>query len=336
MPTDSHAWIWKPRCPGTISFKWRTLPNNLKPLAAILSGRNPVILNLPNEDGDFELRYHTARTGQILARRPLTIQPAGRLSVFFEGETHSSGGEIGAVELILDASGSMLQRQQGTRRIDIAKAVLTEIVEDYLDESTHFALRVFGHREADSCRTDLEIPLSPLNRGYATSRIGAINAMNLAKMPIADSLALVPKDLAAASGPKTVILVTDGEETCEGDPAGVISNLRQQGLQIQLSIVGFAIDDADLISEFESWSQLGGGSYFNASSAEELMQSLRRVISGPYQVFDSTGDLVASGIIGGKPLVLPAGQYRLERPGFPPLIIDNVDVRPGETTEVSF
>lgn len=305
-------------------------------VATILNGRNPVLLNLPDENGAFELRYVTARSAQVLAQRPLQIQPAGRLSVVFQGETHGSGGGSGAVELILDASGSMLQRQDGERRIDIAKSVLTEIVESYLDESTHFALRVFGHKEADTCRTDLEIPLSPLDRGHVTSRIGAINAMNLAKTPIADSLALVPGDLAAASGPKSVILVTDGEETCEGDPASVISNLRQQGLDIQLSIVGFAIDDAELIREFESWSQLGGGSYFNAGSADELMQSLRRVISGPFQVFDGSGTLVASGIIGGKAVVLPAGQYRIERPGAPPLVIDAVEIRPDETTEVSF
>ena len=209
----------------------------------ILSGKNPVNLWLPEGEGTYELRYRTAQSGQVLARRPITIEPAGRLAVVFErdGEVvHSQG--TGAVELILDASGSMLQRENGTRRIEIARTVLDELVREHLSEERGFALRVFGHKEADKCRTDLEIPLGPLDRQAAAARIASINAKNLAKTPIADSLAKVSADLAGADGPKTVILITDGEETCEGDPATVIQDLRSKGLAVQVSIVGFAID----------------------------------------------------------------------------------------------
>jgi hypothetical protein len=195
---------------------------------------------------------------------------------------------------------------------------------------------VFGHKAADQCRTDLEIALSPLNRTAAAARIAGINAMNLAKTPIADSLAKVPADLAGASGPKTVILITDGEETCDGDPAAVIKQLRAKGLDVQISIVGFAIDDAELKSTFQTWAELGGGSYFDARSADELQRSLRTVISGPFKVLNGKGQVMARGIIGGAEIILPAGSYRIETMGNPAQVIESVTVKPGELTEARF
>jgi uncharacterized protein YraI len=306
--------------------------------AAILSRRNPVDLKLPATDGNFELRYRTAQSTTVLARRPIRIEPAGRLSVVYEGQSTSSAvaAGSGAVELILDASGSMLQRIDGERRIDIARSVLDDLVRQQLPEGGLFALRVFGHKAADQCRTDLEIPLGTLDRNAAATRIAAVNAMNLAKTPIADSLAKVPADLAAAKGPKTVILITDGEETCDGDPAEVIKQLRAKGLDVQVSIVGFAIDDAELKSTFQTWAELGGGSYFDARSADELQRSLRTVISGPFKVLDSKGQVVARGIIGGAEIILPAGSYRVETVGNPAQAIESVTVQAGELTEASF
>jgi len=304
---------------------------------AILNQLNPVTMQLPEAEGNFELRYITTQDRTVLARRQLLIEPAGMLAVVFEreGEYITNTG-VGAVELILDASGSMLQREDGVRRIEIARTVLDELVREHLSEENDFALRVFGHKEVDKCRTDLEIAVAPLNRQQAADRISSINAMNLARTPIADSLALVPSDLAGVEGPKTIILITDGEETCDGDPAAVIESLRASGLDVQISVVGFAIDDAQLRSDFESWAELGGGSYFDARSAEELIQSLRTVISGPFRVFDAQDNVVGQGVIGGAPIVLPAGTYRVETTGSPAQLINGVEIKPRETTEAFF
>jgi hypothetical protein len=318
-------------------------PDDAEPVAGRSitgSRRNPVIFTLPTQNGEYELRYVTAQTKQVLARRALSIQPAGRLSVSYEGEgeiVHRTAADSNsAVGLILDASGSMLQRLDGKRRIEIAREALTDIVNEHLPDGQRVALRVFGHRTPDACQTDLEIPLAPLNRDAMSARIASINAMNLAKTPIADSLAKVPSDLGGASGTKSVILITDGEETCDGDPAQVITSLRDQGLDIQVSIVGFAIDDDALRAEFEQWAKLGGGSYFNADSADELLRSLRTVISGPYRVLDSNGKEAGRGVIGGVEVVLPPGTYRVETLGASPRVIENVVIEPEEVTEVAF
>ena len=250
----------------------------------------------------------------------------GTLVVVSEGDGPAAGG---AVELILDASGSMLKRMDGKRRIVIAKEVLTETVNELIPAGTPVALRVFGHKEPGSCRTDLEIALKPLDPVAASATIAGVNAMNLAKTPIADSLAKVESDLKSAEGPKVVVLVTDGEETCEGDAEKVIQRLRDKGFDVTLNIVGFAIDDAELESQFEGWAKLGGGRYFSAKNQEGLSDSLKEALRVPYSVYDSGGTLVGEGVVDGEPLELEQGTYRVVIATSPPKIFDQVDI-PGE------
>ena len=272
----------------------------------------PVVeLAAPEDVGDYSLVYRT-RGGEVMDTEPLSVTPApnppGELVVT---QNRAALGSGDAVEIILDASGSMLQRIDGERRIEIAKATLTDLVTGTIPEGTGFALRVFGHREADSCRTDLEIPLGPLNAAAVTSTIAGVNAMNLARTPIGASIARVRSDLAGASGQRILVVLTDGEETCDGDAASEIAALRDLGWDIRVNIVGFAIDDAELEQTFESWAAAGDGSYFSAVDAGGLADAMTRAVATRFDVINAEGETVASGLTGGDPITLPAGDYRI-------------------------
>jgi hypothetical protein len=225
------------------------------------------------------------------------------------GSTQAVPG--GAVSLILDASGSMLQRMDGVRRIEVAKRGLIDAVSRHIAPGTPVALRVFGHRQPNACRTDLEIPLGPLDPAAAQRLIVDIQARNLARTPIADSLAKVESDLAKAKGPKTVVLVTDGEETCDGHPGVVIQSLIDKGFDFRLNIIGFALDDDLLEAQFAEWAELGGGEYYSAGDADSFSQALQAALQIPYAVFDREGVEVARGLVDGDPVELPAGTYRV-------------------------
>ena len=190
---------------------------------------NPVALIAPLVPGDYELRYSTAEKYFTLAHADLKVTPAknepGSVSATLAAGTNSGG----AIEIILDASGSMLQKLGAQRRIDIAKATLTKLTSVTIPAGTPFALRVFG-REVDSCQTDLDVPVGPLNVSAVGQRINALVAKNGAKTPIGASLAKVADDLKSVSGEKLIVLVTDGEETCGGDPAAEIEKLRKAGI----------------------------------------------------------------------------------------------------------
>jgi hypothetical protein len=207
--------------------------------------------------------------------------------------------------------------------------VLTEAVHQHIPAGTPVALRVFGDKEPDSCRTDLEIPLAPLDPAAVARKLAGINAMNLARTPIADSLAAVAGDLKGAGGRGAIVLVTDGEETCDGDPAAVIESLQKKGVDVSLNIVGFAIGDAELETKFENWAELGNGRYFGAQDQEGLSNALREALRIPFTVYDMGGNEVGQGLVGGEAIELEQGYYRVEIASSPPQTFARVEV-PGE------
>ncbi len=232
-----------------------------------------------------------------------------------------------AVELILDASGSMLKRINGKRRIAIAREVLIKAVKETIPPKTQVALRVFGHKKADSCRTDLEMRLQPLNVKKTSRIISKINAKNLAKTPIADSLAKVADDLSKVKGKKVVILVTDGEETCDGDPAKEIQTLKDKGVDVRINIVGFAIDNEKLKAQFAEWAKLGNGAYFEANDKKSLDEAIKKALQIPFKVYNKKDELVGSGIVGIDELKLKGGVYRVVVETSPEQIFEEVVVK---------
>ena len=293
-----------------------------------------LVLEAPLDEGPHELRYMTGRDRLVLATARITVTPGappGTLQLVAQTAAAPGPGN-GAVEVILDASGSMLQRIGGVRRIELAKQALDRLVGQVIPSGTPFALRVFGHREADSCRTDLELPLSPLDRGATAARIAAVQSMNLAKTPIGASLALVPEDLAGAQGPLVVVLLTDGEETCDGDPAAAVQALRDSGLDVRVNIVGFAIGEQQLRETFRSWARAGNGSYFEANDGDELAAALSASLQLSFEVLEGD-EVIATGIVGGEAVRLAPGTYQVRVLESPPRDLGPVTIEPaGEHT----
>lgn len=268
-------------------------------------------LAAPSQAGEFHLVYVT-RQGRELARQPIHVLPAPQApGLLLVEQPRSALGADDAVGVIFDASGSMLQRIDGVPRVAIARQTLAGLVADVIPEGTGFALRVFGHREAGSCRSDLELPLAPLDPATAAEVINGINAKNLARTPLGKSIELAADDLAAASGKRLLIVLTDGEETCDGDPAAAIEGLRARGWDVIVNVVGFAIDDAAVEAEFAAWAALGGGSYFSAADQAGLAAALTHAVATRFRVLDAAGDIAAEGRPG-ELLTLPPGDYRID------------------------
>jgi len=111
-----------------------------------------------------------------------------------------------------------------------------------------------------------------------------------------------------------VVLVTDGEETCDGDVAATIAQLRDQGLDLRLTIVGFAIDDAALSATFAAWARNGGGQYLAAGDSAALDASITESITPRFAIdrLYVDGRIEEAGLIGlDQSTTLPAGRYKL-------------------------
>jgi hypothetical protein len=208
----------------------------------------------------------------------------------------------------------MLQKIGGQRRIDIAKQTLSKLTSSGIPAGTPFAFRVFG-REVDSCQTDLDIPVSPLNAAAVDAKIKALEAKNGARTPIGASLDKVSSDLASIKGERLVVLLTDGEETCGGDPAAAIAALTKAGTTVRVNIVGFAIEDPKLAVTFSHWASLGNGAYFDAKDAAGLANALTQSMRASFEVVTPQGQVIATGVTGGEPVSVMPGNYSVRIKG---------------------
>lgn len=285
--------------------------------------------------GEFQVPGTFQAAGTIAAAGTVAPVPASIrvLAPAADDERLVLAADVG-VELILDNSGSMLQPIEGRPRIDVAKAVLSDLVADTLPAEIPLALRVFGD-EPESCKTELAIPLSPLDREAALAQIALIESVDGVKTPIGAALKRVAADLAEVDGPKLVILVSDGEETCLGDPRRAIQELVAQGIDVRVNIVGFALDDEALKAEFTEWARLGGGAYFDAGGSEGLREAIAAALQPPFEIRDVAGELIGVGVVGGEAVRVPPGTYTVTIRSRPGQSFEEVEVGDGQAIELT-
>ncbi|WP_375174148.1 hypothetical protein [Pseudooceanicola sp.] len=220
-----------------------------------------------------------------------------------------------------DAKGGIIEIHplgENTRRVGYAYIKQSPQTVEAPEEPGNYELRLIFDRETKAS-TPLTVemvtatldapPTSDADPARAAGIISGLTAVNLARTPIAQSVALSAQDMSAVTGNRVLILITDGEETCDGDPAAAIQALRAAGHDIRVNIVGYAIEDANLARTFESWAAAGGGSYFDAADAQALGAAMVAATAPPFRVLDSTGQPVGSGIAGDPPLTLMPGDY---------------------------
>jgi Mg-chelatase subunit ChlD len=244
-----------------------------------------------------------------------------------EGQEPVVAGSGVGVEILLDTSGSMRAKIGKQTRIAIAKRVLRRLVSETLPEGLPVALRTFD--PARPCGSRLVTSLEPLDRERMLETVNGLKAAKKTKTPLAATLQQVAGDLSRARGKAIVVLITDGAETCDGDPEAAIQELRESGLDVRVNIVGFAIDDEGLQEQLARWAEVGGGQSFTADDADTLTQGIAAALSAPFRVLDETGAEVASGIVGGDPVVLPPGSYTVEVLTDPVRVFEEVVITPG-------
>ena len=246
-----------------------------------------------------------------------------------DGSSDAVAPDVG-VEIVLDTSGSMLERIGRQRRIDVARDALRELVTERLPSGTPVALRIFGDGD-DPCGSSLAVPLGPLDPAAVAAFVDGLEIDRDTATPIAASLARVPDDLAGTTGTRIVVLVTDGEETCDGDVDEAIRDLERRGIDARVNIVGFTVRDRRLRRDMRDWARLGGGSYFDARGADDLGAAIAQAVRAPFRVLDGAGNEVASGTLDGEPVPVDPGTYSIVVLADPVVRFDGVVVEPSQS-----
>ncbi|WP_433924326.1 vWA domain-containing protein [Vreelandella sp. 21] len=283
------------------------------------------------EEGMRELRQPTTFALEVDRRYQEPPKP-GSLRVVRGDEPVVAAG---VVHLIFDASGSMLRQMEGGRRIEVARRIVQQVLDERIPQSVPVALRAFGHTEPHSCATELLVAPGDDNHAQVRRAVEGIQAINLARTPLADSLDAVLDDLTDYQGQRRlVVMLTDGEETCDGDLEQSVAHLIEEGIDVRLNIVGFHIDEIGLQAEFERFAELGGGEYFDSHDGDELIESLASALAATWRVLDAAGGEVARGRVGDDPIELDVGEYELVVETQAGIQRQTFDVGPRQSVEV--
>lgn len=183
--------------------------------------------------------------------------------------------ERGKAMMVLDASGSMWGQIDGVPKISIARDVIDNVLGEW-DPDVDLGLITYGHRRKGDC-TDIEVIQSaaPLEAANFSSRVRSISPKG--KTPISESLLLAAKELRHVEDPASVILVSDGLETCEADPCLMASLLEQSGINFTVHVVGFGLTDEEA-RQLQCIADNTGGKFLSADNATELTQALSETV----------------------------------------------------------
>lgn len=227
----------------------------------------------------------------------------------FAFQTHAQTKQVPVVPspivFIYDASGSMWGQIEGQTKMEIASSVLSTSIEE-LPENQQIGLVAYGHRNKSDCR-DVEtlVAMDNSSKDEVSSAVNAIKP--LGKTPLAYSATQVIDQLRASKQKATVILLTDGLETCDGNICDIVKAAKEEGIDFKMHIVGFGLKDSET-AQLICAAQAGDGNYYDAADAGGLGDAMNEVVT---QTVDKPeGNFGVYVLKDGKPLDAQVRAYK--------------------------
>ncbi len=184
--------------------------------------------------------------------------------------------------LVMDGSGSMWGQIDGTAKITIAQQVVSSLLEEFPADQG-LGLTVYGHRERGNC-TDIETIVAPAP-GTIGDIVTAVNGIKpLGKTPMTDAVIAAAEALRYTEDSATVILVSDGVETCNPDPCAAARLLEEAGIDFTAHVIGFDVNDPEALAQMQCIAEETGGQFLTAANASELDLAMTAMVMEPATV----------------------------------------------------
>ena len=192
--------------------------------------------------------------GLLVAAQPAGAQTAGQKAI-----------------IVLDASGSMWGRVEGKTKIEVARGVIGNLLKDW-DPKVALGIVAYGHREKGNC-ADIQtlIPVGRVNSNRIMSKVNGLNPKG--KTPLSQAVRQAAQALKFTEDKATVILVSDGRETCNADPCAVAKDLEKAGVDFTVHVVGFDIKEQEK-AQLQCMATNTGGKFLLAKNAAELNKAM--------------------------------------------------------------
>ncbi len=176
---------------------------------------------------------------------------------------------------ILDASGSMWGQINGKPKIAIAKEVMSKLLPE-LSKTSRIGLIAYGHRHKGDC-SDVET-LVKLGNNHRQSILNAVLGLHAkGKTPLTRSVNQAIDLLRSEKNRSTIILLSDGIESCSGNPCAAVKAAKASGVNFILHTIGFGLNSKESV-QLQCMAKAGDGEYFQANNAEELLKSTRNAV----------------------------------------------------------
>ncbi len=240
--------------------------------------------------GNTTLQVGTGNTTLQMGTEQTMLQ-TGTQSTLLQANVEREGAPANILFLV-DSSQSMKEKisvgfESGKEpKMEAAKRVLQEAISK-IPGDVNIGLRVFGNGftgfDTDCQQSALLVPIGKNNRRAIIESARGMLPFGLT--PLTFGLMQAENDLRYVHGPKTVILISDGAETCGGDPCAYIDRLSRMGVKMKVDIVGLGLRrDREAVDQLNCIAQKSGGKYYDANTSADLINgitdSVKHAISG--------------------------------------------------------
>ncbi|RWN45747.1 MAG: VWA domain-containing protein [Mesorhizobium sp.] len=182
------------------------------------------------------------------------------------------------VIIILDASGSMWAQIDGKPKLEIARESLRTVLQS-VPTDDDIGFMAYGHREKGSC-DDIQLIVPPQAGSGSAISAAADSLKFLGKTPLTAAVKQAAEALKYTEDKATVVLITDGLETCGGDPCALGKELEASGVDFTADVVGFGLT-ADEGRQIACLADNTGGKYIQASDEKALQEALAETVAAP-------------------------------------------------------
>lgn len=189
--------------------------------------------------------------------------------------------------VVFDGSGSMAET--GFNRLDEprifeARRAVAEAMPD-IAAVRRLGLIVYGPGGADEC-SGLDLRFAPIPDA-APRIIGAVDTLQPGgDTALTEAVRMAAEVLDYRERPGTVVLVTDGKETCGGAPCQLAADLAGDAADLTLHVIGFKVR-----GDFFGWGEEGGAAY---TEAETVSRCLADWTGGLYVRAETLEELIAA------------------------------------------
>lgn len=178
--------------------------------------------------------------------------------------------------VILDGSGSMWGRIHGRPKLEIAREAVSQVL-GQIPADQSLGLMAYGHRTRGDC-SDIELVVPPAP-GTVDAIRQAVGSMRFqGRTPLTESVRQAAEALRSTEAPATVVLVTDGIETCEADPCALAEELERSGVAFTAHVIGFGLTK-DEGAQVACIADNTGGRYIQAGDADSLAEALAAAVT---------------------------------------------------------